>query len=114
VAVGGSPFTVAITPNGALAYVTNADTTSSVSSTVAVINTATNSLVTFVTVGTQPHGVAITPDGAFAYVSNFYNDSVSVIDTASNTVVDTVQGVAQSPEGVAITLRRDALTSRCR
>jgi YVTN family beta-propeller protein len=35
-------------------------------------------------------------------VANFNSDSVSVIDTATNTVVDTV-GVADSPLGVAIT-----------
>jgi YVTN family beta-propeller protein len=31
-----------------------------------------------------------TPDGAFAYVANADGNSVSVIDTATNTVVDTV------------------------
>ena len=46
--------------------------------------------------------MAITPDGAFAYVviNNF--DVVSVIETASNTVVATVT-VGVRPVGVAIT-----------
>ena len=37
-----------------------------------------------------PWGVAITPDGAFAYVANSDSGTVSVIETASNTVVATV------------------------
>ncbi len=37
-----------------------------------------------------PVGVAITPDGAFAYVANGDSGTVSVIETASNTVVATV------------------------
>ncbi len=38
-----------------------------------------------------PEGVAITPDGAFAYVTNNVEiGTVSVIETASNTVVATV------------------------
>jgi len=46
--------------------------------------------------------VAITPNGAFAYVANANSNSVSVIDTASNTVTDTV-AVGIIPEGIAIT-----------
>ncbi len=37
-----------------------------------------------------PVGVAITPDGVFAYVTNAGSGTVSVIATASNTVVATV------------------------
>jgi YVTN family beta-propeller protein len=77
-----------------------------------VISIPTNTLVTMINVGTQPHGVAVTPDGAFAYVSNFYDNSASVIDTASNTVVDTVEGVVLYPEAVAITLQPNA--QKCR
>ena len=46
--------------------------------------------------------MAITPDGTRAYVTNHGLGSVSVIDTASNTVVATV-GVGDGPEGVAVT-----------
>src|SRR5437016_1101498 len=58
--VGHLPVGVAITPDGAHAYVTN------VGSTVSVIATATNTVVATVPVGTAPGGVAITPDGAHA------------------------------------------------
>ena len=63
-------------------------------------------LVATVPVGIWPVGVAITPDGAFAYVTNFSSGTVSVIETASNTVIATATatvGVDTLPFGVAIT-----------
>ena len=41
-------------------------------------------------VGTSSHAIDFTPNGAFAYVANFFSSSVSVIDTATNTVIATV------------------------
>jgi YVTN family beta-propeller protein len=97
VPVGDFPLGVAITPDGAFAYVTN-----KFSNNVSVIDTATNSVVGApVAVGDGPEGVAITPDGAFAYVVNL-SRTVSVIDTLTNTVADTVP-VGDFPVGVAIT-----------
>jgi YVTN family beta-propeller protein len=107
--VGGFPDGVAITPDGTHAYVTNA-----FDSNVSVIDTASNTVVTTIPVGSAPNGVAITPDGArpnesddrhhrpLAYVTNGADNTVSVIDTASNTVVATIP-VRQDPTGVAIT-----------
>src|SRR5215469_881901 len=99
VPVGATPFGVAITPNGAFAYVANFNFDD-----VSVINTATNTVVATVTGLNEPNGVAITPDGAFAYVANFRLavSNVSVINTATNTVVATVTGL-NGPAGVAIT-----------
>ncbi|MCD2158387.1 YncE family protein, partial [Rhodococcus cerastii] len=65
VGVGGRPDGVAITPDGAHAYVVNYG-----SSSVSVIDTATNTVTATVGVGNRPTGVAITPDGAHAYVSS--------------------------------------------
>jgi YVTN family beta-propeller protein len=63
-------------------------------------------VVATVTVGSSPFGVAITPDGTRAYVTNHsgtvISGTVSVIDTASNTVAATVP-VGSGPLGVAIT-----------
>src|SRR2546427_8861680 len=84
------------------------------STNVDVYNTFTDQLVAAIPVQLQPLAVAITPHGAFAYVSNQISGNLSVIDTASNTVVDSRQGAPMLSEGVAITRRRDALTSRCR
>src|SRR5437016_10744022 len=71
VPVGNQPLRVAITPNGAFAYVVNTTHLGLITSnTVSVINTATNSVVATIPVGGYPSGVAITPNGAFAYVTN--------------------------------------------
>jgi YVTN family beta-propeller protein len=99
---------VATTPDGTHAYVTNA-----FDSTVSVIDTASNTVVATIRVGSAPNGVAITPVGtrandddrrhqSLAYVTNGADNTVSVIDTASNTVVGTIP-VGQDPFGVTIT-----------
>jgi YVTN family beta-propeller protein len=99
VTVGSGPQAVALTPNGAFAYVANEG-----SDDVSVIATATNTVVATVAVGDSPEGVAITPDGAFVYVTNKTSNTVSVIATVTNTVVATVAiGTGVEPSGVAIT-----------
>ncbi|MFC5200271.1 beta strand repeat-containing protein [Streptomyces kaempferi] len=55
-----------------------------------------------VPVGNFPTGVAITPNGLFAYVTNEGDNTVSVIDTTTNTVTATIP-VGTSPLGVAVT-----------
>jgi YVTN family beta-propeller protein len=54
-----------------------------------------------VAVGAFPGGVAVNPAGTRAYVANQNSNNVSVIDTASNTVVATVV-VGTAPFGVAV------------
>ena len=52
-------------------------------------------------VGNNPWGVAVTPDGTKVYVANSGSDNtVSVIDTATNTVTATVT-VGITPMGIA-------------
>jgi YVTN family beta-propeller protein/cysteine-rich repeat protein len=58
-------------------------------STVAAIDTATLAQ-TPIPVGLVPAGTSLTPDDAKLYVANDGDDTVSVIATASNTVVDTI------------------------
>jgi YVTN family beta-propeller protein len=86
---GSDPTALAITPNGQFAYITNYD------GTVTVINIPAGLVVANIALpaGSEPNGVAITPAGTFAYVSNFGgygSPGVSVISTATDTVVDTV------------------------
>ena len=94
---------VAITPDGTKAYVTNIG-----SFTVSVINTATNVAIgSPIPLGNgQPYAVAITPNGDYAYVAGAVpaasTGSVSVIDTATDTVSATVSG-GTNPRGIAIT-----------
>lgn len=100
VTVGIGPYGVAITPDGAFAYVALFPTAGP--NPVSVIDTATNTVVATVMVGGSPNAVAITPNGASAYVTNTNSNTVSVIDTAINTVAATVM-VQNGPWGVAIT-----------
>ena len=77
--VGAAPQLVALSPNGAHLYVTNA-----LSSTVSVIETSTRTVIRSpITYGVLPCGVAVTPNGARVYVSNLRTGTVSVIDTAT-------------------------------
>src|SRR3954453_15888515 len=57
---------------------------------VRVYDASTHALVATVPVGSNPSHVAATPNQAFVYVTNQDADSVSVIATATNTVVATV------------------------
>ena len=97
VTVGSEPENVAVTPNGAYAYVANY-----LNDSVSVISTGTNTVTATVAVGSHPGDVAITPNGAYVYVTNFIGSSVSVINTATNTATTTIT-VGTYPEGVAIT-----------
>ena len=97
-----APIGIAITPDGTRVYVTNAgDPFDRANGTVAVIDTATDTVVATISVGILPEAVAITPDGTRAYVANTGTSTVSVIDTASLNVVSTIR-VGKSPWGVAI------------
>ena len=53
-------------------------------------------------VGTEPRGCALTPNGTLLYVANHTEGTVSIIDTASRTVVGTVH-VGRNPTALAIT-----------
>jgi YVTN family beta-propeller protein len=72
--IGGGARGVAVTPDGARAYV--ADFTDN---TVAIIDLATNTLVSTVSVPGGPQDVVISPDGRFAYVSTSTVRSVARI-----------------------------------
>lgn len=116
------PTGVAVTPDGSLAYVTDAVTS------VWVVDTGSNSAIAKIAAGSDPEAIAITPDGKSAYVTSItcgqllcsgVNNppqlaSVEVIDTASNSLTATItignvptaqtpgallSGIAISPDG---------------
>jgi YVTN family beta-propeller protein len=96
--VGLSPSGIAITPDGGRAYVAN-ETSNSVS----VINTQTNSVVGSVPGISFPQAIAITPDGSRAYVASVGGaNTVSVIDTRTNTTLGIPIPVGDTPRGVAV------------
>lgn len=80
-------------------YVSNVD-----GDTVSVINPASNTVVTTISVGNEPRNLAATPNGSRVYVPNRFDDNVSVIATASNTVIATVNHASfDEPYAVAVT-----------
>lgn len=85
VAVGSSPYGVAVNPAGTRVYVTNLNSPS-----VSVIDTATHTVMATVAVGAAPMGVVINPAGTRAYVTNMASNNVLVIDTTTHTVTATV------------------------
>jgi len=112
VVVGRSPYGVAINSSGTRVYVANRD-----SDNVSVIDTSTNTVIATVTTGTGEifslWGIAINPSGKYIYVtkhkqSDTSANSVSVIDTMTNSVVDTVavgngsEGLEVSPDGTHV------------
>ena len=94
--VGSSPSALAINPTGTRLYVSNGG-----SSTVSVVDTATNKEITRFSVGSQPSGLAVSPDGTRVYALSRYSDSVTVISTATNTVIGSAK-VGDSPRGVVV------------
>ena len=100
-------FKVAITPNGALAYVTDNAFFLGLGN-VFQINTSSLS-VAAVSVGAfmafnAPLGVVINPNSQFAYVTDGPNNSVDVIQISSNTVVNELFDPSLlGPEGIATT-----------
>lgn len=66
-----------------------------------VISTSTQAVAATIVVGASPEEVAFTADGASAYVTNGNSGNVSIIDTASFTVVDTI-GAGSYPIGMTV------------
>ena len=105
-----SPMGVALNGDGSRIYVTNGD-----SKNVTVLDAA-NNVVATIAVGDNPGGVAVNPVLPRAYVANgntyiagVPSGTVSVIDTDSNTVIQTITvgfgslgSVAVSPDGTRV------------
>ncbi|MFD4144545.1 beta-propeller fold lactonase family protein, partial [Streptomyces sp. NPDC058572] len=78
-----------------------------------VIDTTNNTVITSIPIinpappnPAEPRGLAVTPNGARLYVTNFTGNSVTVIDTATNLVIDTItqgEGIGDGPRGLAVT-----------
>ncbi len=85
IAVGGVPYSVAVSPDSKFVYATSYQ-----NDTVSVIRTSDNTIIETVGVGDHPYGLAITPDGSAVYVTSFYDGTVTVIRTSDNTVSDII------------------------
>ena len=93
--VGASPSAIAVTPNGEWLYILTGG------GVVQVVDTVLRTVVAEIpTAGTAAGDIAITADGSKVYVAA---GPVTVIDTATNTVVETFSegstGIELSPDG---------------
>jgi YVTN family beta-propeller protein len=80
-------------------YVTN-----QLDNTVSVIDGGTHKSVATVRVGVSPADMAVSPDRKSVYIANTGSDTVSVLDTADNTVATAIALPRGSrPTGVALT-----------
>jgi YVTN family beta-propeller protein len=78
---------IAISPDGKTIYAT---VTTPLSHGVAVIDTATRTVSGGITLGSASTQPALSPDGTIAYVTHIANGLVSVVDTATGTVIATI------------------------
>jgi len=87
--VGVVPVYVAIDETTNTLYVVNQG-----SNDVTVIDGATNSVITTISVGTSPSGAEFIGSVNRLYVLNQGSSNISVIDTTTNTVIQTISGVS--------------------
>jgi len=70
--------------------------------TVSVIDGIRRSVIATIPVGKSPHYIVLDPSSKYAYVTNGESNSVSVLDTATNRVVSTIEGVGRDPQQIVI------------
>jgi YVTN family beta-propeller protein len=93
---GVTPSAIVVAPSTERAFITNRN-----SDNVAVIDTSTDSLVSFIDVGEEPLGIVAHPEGSQVFVTSSRSNTVSVIDTASLSVTKTIT-VGLGPMAIAI------------
>ena len=94
--VGDNPQYVALNPDETLAYVTNMD-----SDTISLVDTQTFEVVDEIPVGNGPYGIAFSADGGdLFYVSNTRGNDVSIINTASSNISDTISAGGAGPNQI--------------
>jgi YVTN family beta-propeller protein len=84
--VGGDPFAISVNPSTNTVYV--ADTTvADTNGFVYAINGKTNTVTANITVGQNPSAVSVNPSTNTVYVANSADNTVSVINGKTNTVM---------------------------
>ena len=106
IAVGGQPWSVAVSPDGGTAYVSNRT-----SGDVSVIDATTLRVRSTIPVGAQPCGLEVSQDGHLLYVDVYRESLVAVVDTRTDQIVTKISvgdknkrpyGMAISPSGDTI------------
>ncbi|MGA1864699.1 MAG: beta-propeller fold lactonase family protein [bacterium] len=84
---------------GLKAYVTD-----EAGNSVLIFDRLTGSALEVVPVGDSPKGIVISPDGTNVYIANSGSDTISVLDTMTKEITNTIfLGLGVGPEGLAIT-----------
>ena len=97
--VGPGPVQLFATPDGKLLYVANEGTRAVPGTTASVIDLAAGSVVATIETGRGAHGVVVCELGRRAFVTNLYDDTLTEIDVATQTVRRRVR-VGRTPNGV--------------
>ncbi|MEI8300228.1 MAG: YncE family protein [Chlamydiota bacterium] len=69
--------------------------------TVTIIDILSNTIKKTINIGGNPQGLAVTPNGEYVYACN--GSSISVINTISNEVVETITNAGPNPVSLAFT-----------
>ena len=99
--VAPQAFDLVLTPDGTRAYVVHVNDEYGTAGIVTALDTATGATTT-IAVGDRPYTPIVSADGRRVYVTNYFSGTVSVIDTADDTVVATIRGYAEArltPDG---------------
>ncbi len=94
--IGGTPFGVAVSPDGKRVYVTDVD-----NDRVAVVDTVSGSVIDSIAVGDAPYGITVAADGR-AYVVNSGDGTLSIFDTVTGGLVTSPIFVGNSPTHAAV------------
>jgi YVTN family beta-propeller protein len=114
VAAAGGPQTVSVTPDGRFAYVGIFGGVLGGNGGVAVVDLDKRATVTVIpTPAPEVHGVDVSPNGKFVVATNFRSRTVSVISTATNQILATIE-VGNRPNDTAFTAdsRRAFITNQ--
>jgi len=104
VTTGDEPSNVVVAADGT-AYVANRADATVVK--LSRLESATPSIDATVSVGSEPIGLALSPTGARLFVAEFAESRVSVIDTATMTVIDAI-AAPHNPRALLVTNNGDA------
>jgi len=90
--VGAPPTLLAMAPDGRHLYAAS-------NGSLSVIDTASNSVVTRLSINANTTGIAVSPDGAQVYVANLFSITLTVLDTATNTLATPITMFIQRQRG---------------
>ena len=98
------PYSAAVSPDGSRVYVANKEGGGSTTGSLTVINAQNNTVITTIDDAcfVSPEWVIVNPAGTRAYVVNRQGDSVCVVDTTNNTVIDDIP-VGSEPRSAVVT-----------